>query len=90
MSELTQSTTWLALKKHYDDLRHIHMRDMFESDENRFDKYSLQQNDILYDFSKNRVNDETINLLLQLAKDINLSQWIEKMLFPGSDIQACH
>jgi len=85
MSELTQSTTWLALKKHYDDLRHIHMRDMFESDENRFDKYSLQQNDILYDFSKNRVNDETIKLLLQLAKDVNLSQWIEKM-FKGEPI----
>jgi len=85
MSELTQSTTWLALKKHYDDLRHIHMRDMFESDENRFDRYSLLQNDILYDFSKNRVNDETIKLLLQLAKDVNLSQWIEKM-FKGEPI----
>ena len=79
MSELTQSNTWLALKKHYDEIKHIHMRDMFENDENRFDKHSLELNDILYDYSKNRINDETVKLLQQLANDVKLPLWIEKM-----------
>jgi len=79
MSELTQLNSWLALTKHYDEIKRLHMRDMFASDAKRFEKYSLQLNDILYDYSKNRINDETQKLLLQLAKDAELPQWIEKM-----------
>ena len=85
MSELTQSKVWIALLKHYDEIKHIHMRDMFDDDINRFDKYSVELNDILYDYSKNRINDETLKLLLQLAKDVELPQWIEK-LFKGEPI----
>ena len=70
MSQLIQSNSWVALKEHYNKIKDIHMRDMFESDKNRFDKYSLKLNDILYDFSKNRINDETVELLYQLAKDV--------------------
>ena len=61
------------------------MRDMFESDPERFDKYSLELNDILYDYSKNRINDKTVKLLLQLANDVNLPLWKEKM-FSGDPI----
>jgi len=85
MSELTQSKAWLALTKHFEEIKNVHMRDQFENDEDRFTKYSLQLNDILYDYSKNRINDETIKLLLQLADDVGLSQWIEK-LFNGEKI----
>jgi glucose-6-phosphate isomerase len=85
MPELTQSKAWLALEKHYDEIKYNHMRDMFECDENRFDKYSLEVNDILYDFSKNRINDETLKLLLQLANDVDLTAWIEKM-FNGEPV----
>ena len=85
MSELTQLNAWLALMKHYDEINHLHMRDMFKNDEKRFDKYSLELNDILYDYSKNRINDETVKLLLQLANDLKLSSWIEKM-FSGEPI----
>jgi glucose-6-phosphate isomerase len=85
MSELTQSKVWIALLKHYDEIKHIHMRDMFDDDINRFEKYSVELNDILYDYSKNRINDETLKLLLQLAKDVELPQWIEK-LFKGEPI----
>jgi glucose-6-phosphate isomerase len=85
MSELTQSKAWLALAKHYDEIKHSHMRDMFDNDGNRFDKYSVQLNDILYDYSKNRINDETQKLLLQLADDVELSSWIER-LFKGEAI----
>jgi len=85
MSALTQSTTWLALEKHYTEIQHLHMRDMFEEDKNRFNKYSLELNDILYDYSKNRINNKTVKLLLQLADEANLHSWIEKM-FNGEAI----
>ncbi|MDH5612973.1 MAG: glucose-6-phosphate isomerase [Gammaproteobacteria bacterium] len=79
MSELTQSNAWLALRKHYNEIKHTHMRTMFEEDEKRFDKYSLEMNEILYDYSKNRINDETVKLLLQLADDVKLPLRIENM-----------
>ena len=68
MSKLAQLNVWSALAKHYDEIKYVHMRDMFQQDDNRFDKYSLQLNDILYDYSKNRINDETIKLLLQIGR----------------------
>ncbi|MES0326677.1 MAG: glucose-6-phosphate isomerase [Gammaproteobacteria bacterium] len=85
MSEFIQSELWSALTRHYDELKDTHMRDMFDEDESRFEKYSLKLNDILYDYSKNRINDETLNLLLQLADEADLSGWIEKM-FEGVPI----
>ncbi len=85
MSKLTQSTTWLALEKHYNEIEHVHMREMFKNDPNRFNNYSIELNDILYDYSKNRVNDKTIKYLLQLANDVDLPHWIEKM-FNGDPI----
>ena len=85
MSALTESKSWLALTKHYTKIQHIHMRDMFDGDPNRFDKYSLELNDILYDFSKNRIDDETLTLLLQMANEVDLPGWIDKM-FKGEPI----
>jgi glucose-6-phosphate isomerase len=85
MSELTQLAAWQSLLEHFDEINHVHMRDMFESDPQRFDKYSLELNDILYDYSKNRINDKTVKLLLQLANDVNLPLWKEKM-FSGEPI----
>ena len=85
MSELTQSTTWLALQEHYEVIKLEHMRDMFDADEQRFSKYSIKLNDILYDYSKNRINDKTISLLLKLADEVNLSSWIKKQ-FTGESI----
>ena len=85
MSQLTQSNSWLALEDHYNKIKDIHMRDMFTNDSERFDKYSLSLNDILYDFSKNRINDETVKLLHQLAVEADVPKWIEK-LFHGDAI----
>ncbi len=85
MSRLTQSELWSSLNKHYDEIKHVHMRDMFDKDGARFEKFSLKLNDILYDYSKNRINDETLNLLLQLVDEVDLSGWIEKM-FKGVSI----
>jgi len=85
MSGLTQSKAWQALAKHYDEIKNLHMRDMFAQDDSRFDKYSVELDTILYDYSKNRINDETLKLLLQLADDVELPKWIEK-LFSGEHI----
>ena len=85
MSDLTRLKSWLALAKHYDEIKDVHMREMFEADADRFEKYSLQINDILYDYSKNRITDETMELLMQLARDADLSNKIEAM-FDGEHI----
>ena len=85
MSELTKSAIWITLKKHYEEIKNLHMRDMFEQDKHRFEKYSLYMNDILYDYSKNRISDETVSLLLKLANDVNLPEWIEKQ-FKGEPV----
>lgn len=82
MSELTELSVWSELKQHYAEIRHQHMRDMFEEDQQRFDRFSLQINDILYDYSKNHVTSETIGLLLKLAEQAQLGRWIER-LFSG-------
>ncbi|MCW8987189.1 MAG: glucose-6-phosphate isomerase [Gammaproteobacteria bacterium] len=85
MSQLTHSDSWAELIKHFEEIKDLHMRDLFAQDKSRFEKYSLKLNDILYDFSKNRITDKTLKLLLQLAKDAGLSEWIEKY-FAGDRI----
>jgi len=85
MSDLLQSTAWNALQSHYNEMQHAQMREMFDSDPGRFEKYSIKLNDIVYDYSKNIINEETIKLLMQLSKDMDLSSWIEKM-FTGEPI----
>ena len=85
MSQLTKSQAWKSLKKHYNKISKLHMRQMFEEDPNRFKKFSLKFKDILLDYSKNRINEETIRLLLQLTKEAKLKSRINKM-FEGDKI----
>ena len=61
------------------------MRDLFNNDDNRFNKYHIQYEDFLVDFSKNRITDETLNLLLTLAKDAKVEDWRDR-LFSGDKI----
>lgn len=76
---------WSALKDHYQQTVHLHMRDMFATDEKRFEKFSLLHNDILLDYSKNRITQETMDLLIGMARDAGLEDWVEKM-FSGEKI----
>jgi glucose-6-phosphate isomerase len=85
MSQLTKSQTWKNLKKHYKKISKLHMREMFEADPDRFKKFSLKFKDILLDYSKNRITEETMKLLLQLTKDAKLKSRIKKM-FDGDKI----
>ena len=85
MSALTQLSAWKALTAHHQEISDIHMRDMFKEDPDRFNKFSLRFKDILLDYSKNRVNEETMRLLFGLAQEVGLKGAIERM-FSGEKI----
>jgi len=85
MAEITKTKEWLALQNHYKDLKATHMRDLFKHDSQRFEKNHIQIEDLLFDFSKNRITEETKKLLLSLARKANLEDWRER-LFSGEKI----
>jgi len=85
MASITKSSSWQALERHFKEIKPIHMRDLFDQDKDRFNKNHIQYDDILVDFSKNRITDKTINLLINLAKEAKLENWIKK-LFDGEKI----
>ena len=85
MQKLTDRKSWKALEAHFEQIKDVHMREMFEQDTDRFKKFSAQMDDILLDFSKNRINDETFQLLCDLAKDIGVQEWRDQM-FSGEPI----
>ncbi|HKY03532.1 MAG TPA: glucose-6-phosphate isomerase, partial [Blastocatellia bacterium] len=85
MAALTQTEAWKALESHHREIAPKQMRDMFKEDPERFDKYSLRFKDILLDYSKNRITEETVRLLLDLARQANLKEWIERT-FNGEKI----
>src|ERR1700722_20264783 len=85
MSSLTQSPAWKALAAHYETASQLEMRDLFAADPNRFETFSLRFKDILLDFSKNRITEETVQLLRALATQADLKGWTEKM-FTGQKI----
>ena len=78
---------WKALQDHYQTFAAVQMRDLFAKDPDRFAKFSLTCEDILFDFSKNRVSQETLTLLLELARQAGLSDRIEAM-FTGQKINT--
>jgi len=67
--KLTQSASWKALEDHFAEINQSHMRDMFAEDPKRFDKFSLKLNDILFDYSKNIINEKIMQHLLALADE---------------------
>lgn len=85
MTALEKMPSWEALKKHYGQMQDVRMRDLFAADPQRFERYSFQFEELLLDYSKNRINDETLRLLFALARDSDLPAWIERM-FNGEAI----
>ncbi len=81
----TTTRSWHGLVDHFPEVRPIHMRDLFAQDPERFGRFSIRFHDILVDFSKNRITEETLNLLLGLAEEIDLRDAIESM-FTGEII----
>ena len=80
-----QKPAWQALQSHYKEIKNEQMREMFEQDPNRFGHFSLTLNDILFDYSKNRITQETMDLLLELARQCDVESWRERM-FDGETI----
>jgi len=80
-----ETSAWQRLLTHFDSMKTMHMRDMFKEDSKRFSRFSLNFEDILIDYSKNLVNNETMKLLKQLAKEVKLGNAIESM-FSGEKI----
>jgi len=79
MSKLKEKSAWKALQEHFEQVKDLHMRDLFAADAGRFEKFSLRYNDILLDYSKNRICEETLPLLIDLAEQSDLPAWIERM-----------
>lgn len=82
---INSSPAWQALEAHKKEFETVHMRDLFAKDPERFKKFSLWFDDILFDFSKNRISEKTLELLFDLAKAADLQAMTEKM-FSGAPI----
>ena len=78
---------WQALESHYQQVAPLQMRDLFRQDPRRFEKFTLRFQDILFDFSKNRITDQTLPLLFDLARQSDLAGMTEKM-FTGQKINT--
>jgi glucose-6-phosphate isomerase len=85
MSDLTTSPAWSALTAHYESVKDVHMKTLFAEDPNRFDKFSGKFEDILLDYSKNRVTTTTMDLLYDLAKQQDVKGKAQAM-FNGETI----
>jgi glucose-6-phosphate isomerase len=87
MSKLIRSAAWQALSAHHTEISHLRMRQMFEDDPERFDSFSLRLESLLFDYSKNRINAETIRLLMDLARQAGIAKHIASM-FAGEKINS--
>ena len=82
---LTQSPAWRALVEHQRSVEKLHLRDLFNEDSERAERFTLQLGNLLLDYSKNRITDETIELLVSLARETGVEQLCEQM-FAGEAI----
>ena len=87
LPKINPATTgaWKALQEHFSEMKNVHMRDLFNDENDRFLQYSTSSRDIVFDYSKNIINDKTMQLLLQLANDCKLRDGIDAM-FNGEKI----
>ncbi|WP_127140181.1 glucose-6-phosphate isomerase [Flagellimonas marinaquae] len=72
----TTTKAWKKLQQHYQETKNVHLRELFSKGEGRGQKFSIQWNDFLVDYSKNRITEETLELLLQLANVAGLPRAI--------------
>lgn len=79
------TNAWKKLQVHFNETNKYHMKDLFEIDESRANKFTINWEDFYVDFSKNRITEETIKLLLELADEVKLKEAI-KSQFSGEII----
>ncbi|MGN0003781.1 MAG: glucose-6-phosphate isomerase, partial [Sphingobacterium composti] len=85
--DFTQTSSYKYLVDHYITINEKSLKELFIEDPARFEKFSILFNDILLDFSKNRINEQTLALLIQLAKECKLDAAI-KAMFDGEKINV--
>ncbi|WP_035677377.1 glucose-6-phosphate isomerase [Flavobacterium limnosediminis] len=83
----TDTTAWKKLQEHFAVMEQISMQTMFGDDPHRAEKFHIQWGDFLFDYSKNRINSQTLDLLLELAEEVNLKDAIQKY-FSGDRINV--
>ncbi len=81
----TKTTAWQLLADHYTEMKTVHMKNLFAADPDRFNHFSIRFRDMLFDYSKNIITGKTMQLLQQLAKEMDVTTSIEKM-FSGEMI----
>jgi glucose-6-phosphate isomerase len=87
MQRLTELPAWQALKRHHAEVANLSLRQQFAEDPDRFTRFSLRQDDLLLDYSKNLVTPQTMQLLFDLAKQSDLEGWRAK-LFAGEAVNS--
>jgi len=85
MSVPSNLPVWQELQAHHAAIVNLHLRDLFAADPGRFNTFSRRFGDLLVDFSKHRITEETLGLLTELARQAQLPVWIERM-FSGEMI----
>jgi glucose-6-phosphate isomerase len=82
---LTKLKTWKALKTHHGEIQSLHLRDLFANDPDRGNRLTAEALGLFFDYSKNRITDETVKLLMELARESDLQSHIDAM-FRGDKI----
>ena len=72
----TSTEAWQKLQEHFNNIENVHMKDLFDQDDNRADTFTIKWDDFYVDYSKNRITEETKSLLLELAKEVKLDEAI--------------
>ena len=83
--KITKKKQWKELKEHYLKTKDMHIKELFEKNSDRFEKFSIHFEEMLFDFSKNKITEKTLNLLIKFAESSNLKTHIEAM-FKGEKI----
>lgn len=83
----TTTKAWNALEQHFQTIQHTSIKELFAQNANRFEEFSIQYPSLLMDYSKNRINAETIQLLVDLAKEMDVDTAIQQM-FEGDVINV--
>ncbi|WP_019669180.1 glucose-6-phosphate isomerase [Eudoraea adriatica] len=78
----TTTAAWKQLGENFEETKSLHLKDLFAADKERASKFTVRFEEFLIDYSKNRITDKTLSLLMQLAEEVNLKDAIEK-LFSG-------
>jgi glucose-6-phosphate isomerase len=82
---LRSRPAWALLEQHYQKLKRVHLRQLFADDRERGERLAIEAAGVYLDYSKNRITDETLQLLLQLARESGLRERIDAM-FRGDKI----